>query len=213
MGQAAWITKEQKILYILGIKINKVTKSQALEKVSTFLESNKQYKIFTPNPEMLVDAHKDEYFREILNEGDLNLCDGFGLSVFTRTKRITGVDFMLDICKLAQEKDKSVYFLGAGSKEVIEKLVKNIEQQFPNLKVVGFHPGNNITIEQYNNRTILSLNKEQNNDLIADIIMTQPDILFVAFGHGKQEKWIYENLKDMPSVKIAMGVGGAFDFI
>ena len=43
--------------------------------------------------------------------------------------------------------------------------------------------------------------------------MAQPDILFVAFGHGKQEKWIYENLKDLPGVKVAMGVGGAFDFV
>ena len=37
--------------------------------------------------------------------------------------------------------------------------------------------------------------------------------MFVAFGMGKQEKWIYENLSKMPSVKIAMGVGGSFDFI
>ena len=37
--------------------------------------------------------------------------------------------------------------------------------------------------------------------------------MFVAFGHGKQEKWIAQNLRDLPSVKIAMGVGGAFDFI
>ena len=42
---------------------------------------------------------------------------------------------------------------------------------------------------------------------------SEPDILFVAFGMGKQEKWIYENLAKMPSVRIAMGVGGAFDYI
>ena len=38
-------------------------------------------------------------------------------------------------------------------------------------------------------------------------------VLFVAFGMGKQEKWIYENIEKLPSVKIAMGVGGAFDYI
>ena len=43
--------------------------------------------------------------------------------------------------------------------------------------------------------------------------MVKPDILFVAFGHGKQEKWINEYLRDLPSVKIAMGVGGAFDYL
>jgi N-acetylglucosaminyldiphosphoundecaprenol N-acetyl-beta-D-mannosaminyltransferase len=40
-----------------------------------------------------------------------------------------------------------------------------------------------------------------------------PDVLFVAFGMGKQEKWINENLRKLPSVKIVMGVGGAFDYI
>lgn len=37
------------------------------------------------------------------------------------------------------------------------------------------------------------------------------DLLFVALGHPRQEKWIYENLPKMP-VKVAMGVGGAFDY-
>jgi len=38
------------------------------------------------------------------------------------------------------------------------------------------------------------------------------DILFVAFGAPKQEFWISENLPKIP-VKIAIGVGGAFDYI
>ena len=41
----------------------------------------------------------------------------------------------------------------------------------------------------------------------------EPSILFVALGAPKQEKWIVKNLKEMPSVKLAVGVGGAFDFI
>ncbi|MEA3272166.1 MAG: WecB/TagA/CpsF family glycosyltransferase, partial [Patescibacteria group bacterium] len=50
-------------------------------------------------------------------------------------------------------------------------------------------------------------------NLLAKINFARPDIIFVAFGHGKQEKWIAENLNKLPSVKIAMGIGGAFDFI
>lgn len=41
---------------------------------------------------------------------------------------------------------------------------------------------------------------------------SSPDLLFVAFGHPKQEKWIAKNLSRFP-VKVAMGVGGAFDYI
>jgi exopolysaccharide biosynthesis WecB/TagA/CpsF family protein len=55
--------------------------------------------------------------------------------------------------------------------------------------------------------------KSKNNELIQRINKAKPDILFVAFGVPKQEKWIYENIKKMPSVKLAIGVGGSFDFI
>jgi len=63
----------------LGIKIDKVNLSEALEKARGFLNGNVGRKIFTPNPEMVVKARGDEYFRRVLNTGDLNLCDGFGL--------------------------------------------------------------------------------------------------------------------------------------
>jgi N-acetylglucosaminyldiphosphoundecaprenol N-acetyl-beta-D-mannosaminyltransferase len=49
--------------------------------------------------------------------------------------------------------------------------------------------------------------------MLADIITAAPAILIVAFGHIKQEEWIQQNLKDLPSVQVAIGVGGAFDMI
>ncbi len=194
---------------VLGVRIDKVTRKQALEKVGDFLNSDGQYKIFTPNPEMLVDAQKDEYFKEVLNKGDLNICDGFGLSVVSGVKKISGVDFMVDICALAEETWRSVYLLGSGSDEILEKVKSSLKKSFPNLKVVGIDKGPVIS----DHGSVISYDREENNELVADIVMTSPDILFVAFGHGKQEKWIEENLKQLPSVKVAMGVGGSFDFI
>jgi len=201
-------------MIVLGVKIDNYSKTEVLEKVTEFLYSNKQYKIFTPNPEMLVDAQKDEYFKTVLNDGDLNVCDGFGLQLASGAKRYPGIDLMQDICALAEKNNKSVYLLGSGSENVIKKTADQLKNKYPNLKIVGTHPGNNITTEQFNNETIkLKYDEQDNNDLIAEISLSSPDILFVAFGHGKQEKWITENLKDLPSVRIAMGVGGAFDYI
>lgn len=199
---------------ILGVKVDKINKKEVLEKVTEFLHSNKSHKIFTPNPEMLVDAQKDEYFKTVLNSGDLNVCDGFGLSLVSGVKRYPGVELMLDICALAEKENKSVYFLGSSDKEVISNLQLVIKKKYPNLKISGAHIGNNLTMEQFDNGTIgLKYDEHENNDLVAEISLTSLDVLFVAFGHGKQEKWIYENLKDLPSVRIAMGVGGSFDFI
>jgi N-acetylglucosaminyldiphosphoundecaprenol N-acetyl-beta-D-mannosaminyltransferase len=204
---------------MLGVAISAVTKEQALEKVVGFLGLpagrqvlQKQYKIFTPNPEMIVKAQKDQYFKKVLNTGDVNLCDGFGLQIFTGIKRIPGIDFMLEICRAAAEQGKSIFLLGSGVDEIVKKTMEELSKKFPNIKIVGYDKGPNID-EWRAADYELKLNLEENNALIHKINALSPDILFVAFGMGKQEKWIHEYLAKIPSVNIAMGVGGSFDFI
>ena len=199
-------------MQILGVRIDEVTKQHALEKSLEFLHSDKSHKIFTPNPEMVVDAQRDPSFGAVLNESDLNLCDGFGLWLATgrRAERITGVDFMLDLCVLAEKENRSVYLLGSGSDEVVKKTAQVLQDKFPCLRIVGHNVG--VKIERSKDCKI-TYDTDKNEEIMYDIITKAPDILFVAFGHLKQEKWIDKNLRDLPSVKIAMGVGGAFDFI
>ncbi len=55
--------------------------------------------------------------------------------------------------------------------------------------------------------------KLKTDALTSAINKAKPDILLVALGAPKQEKWIAENLPKLPSVKLAIGVGGTFDFI
>ncbi|KKQ28117.1 MAG: N-acetylmannosaminyltransferase TagA [Candidatus Magasanikbacteria bacterium GW2011_GWC2_37_14] len=239
---------------VLNVRIDNLSITEVLEKVTEFLNSNKSHKIFTPNPEILVDAQKDNYFKTVLNSGDLNVCDGTGLKLAMwlphsfqegvglpdmpsrqaggvaeadetpanstglrppplRKRRITrypGIDLMHDICAFAEKTNKSVYLLGSGSEEVIRKTGDELRKKFKNLQIVGLNKGMKIKrLKDYK----ISYDKEENDEIVQQIIMSAPDILFVAFGHGKQEKWINENLKDLPSVRIAMGVGGAFDYI
>lgn len=195
---------------ILGVKISNITKDEARQEVSSFLKSDKQYMVFTPNPEMLVKAKTDNYFLKVLNSGDLNLPDGRGLQLVSgnKIKVIPGADFMVDICGLAQENNAGVFLLGSGSDDVVGGAKQKLISLFPNLKIVGLDKGE--TIGENPDNTILCLNNES---LIEKINFAKPEILFVAFGMGKQEKWIYENLSKLPSVKIAMGVGGTFDFL
>ncbi|MFA6548224.1 MAG: WecB/TagA/CpsF family glycosyltransferase [Candidatus Magasanikbacteria bacterium] len=200
---------------MLGVKIDSLTVNEALNKVAGFFVNGKHNTIFTPNPEMLVDASRDQYFKDVLNSGDLNISDGFGVSLvsFGKIKRITGVDFVFRLCELAQEENKSIYLVGSGSRKVLEKTVENLKKQFPKLKIVGFHSGPKIDFLLVDDKQTIVPEPEINDQAIHEIIMTAPDILLVAFGHNKQEKWIYENIKNLPSVKVAMGVGGTFDFI
>ena len=239
----------------MGVRVDKLPPAEALGKAREFLRTGGQHKIFTPNPEMLVKANKDEYFRQVLNAGDLNLCDGFGLRLASGAQRITGVDFMLELCKLAAERGSSVYLLGSGNDAVIRKTAEELNKQFPGLKIAGYNKGPEIRechCEEEHVRfaqcklrddaarpprkrercgQAISLNQvrlnstgllcrpdqrvgtPRNDAPVNKINAARPDILFVAFGMGKQEKWIHENLAKLPSVKIAMGVGGAFDYI
>ena len=200
---------------ILGVKINSLSMVEALQKARDFLYSKKQNLIFTPNPEMLVDAQNDSYFKKVLNLSELNFCDGFGIRLMSggKVKRITGVDFVFKLCELAQVENKSVYLLGSGSREVLKQTAENLKKQFPNLRIVGFNPGPKVDFLKVEDEQKIFCEPEANDEAIHDIIMTAPDILLVAFGHNKQEKWIYENIKNLPSVRLAMGVGGSFDYI
>ncbi len=200
---------------ILGVKIDNLTIDTAISKVCGFLYNGKQNFVFTPNPEMLVDAQKDEYFKQVLNAGDLNLSDGFGVSLVSmgKIKRVTGVDFVYQLCNLLQRENKSIFLLGSGSREVLKKTIENLRNQFPKLKIVGFHPGPEIVFLKVEDKQTILPDSEINEQAIHEIIMTAPDVLLVGFGHNKQEKWIYENIKNLPSVKVAMGVGGTFDYI
>lgn len=203
------------MIEILGVKIDSLTINEALEKARGFLKSKKNYLIFTPNPEMIVDAQHDSYFKEVLNSSNLSISDGFGVTFISmgKVKRVTGVDFLLKLCELAQMENKSVYLLGSSSMDVLLKTKNNLLRQFPKLKIAGLNRGPKIDFLTVENKKIIIPDSDANDEAIHDIIMTAPDILFVAFGHNKQEKWIYENIKNLPTVKVAMGVGGAFDFI
>lgn len=199
---------------VLDVKISTINREKSKEQVGRFLGSDESHMIFTPNAEMLVDASRDDYFKEVLNDASLNLCDSKGVNFFNfhNFERITGTDFMLDICEIAEKDNKSVYFLGSGSKKVLENLEQNMKDQFPDLKIAGSHPGPKIELNKLGSINKLGINTQKNEHILHEIVMKSPDILFVAFGHIKQELWIHAYLNDLPGIRVAMGVGGAFDY-
>lgn len=176
---------------ILGVLIDDVTMEEAVEKVREFLQDGRKYQIVTPNPEHIMLAQEDSEFRKILNEVDLAIPDGVGVVWASKSlrERVTGTDLMLKVCELAAQEGYSVSFLG-GQNGVVFDAAKVLQQKFPGLKIVWL-------VE----------------DIPPSTLYFPPsDLLFVAFGAPHQEKWIHQNLPHLP-VKVAMGVGGAFDFV
>lgn len=223
---------------LFGIRITTSSESDILEYVYTLLkDSSKKLSIYTPNPEIIVRASKTPHYKEILNTGSILLPDGSGLIVGSwlvgspLLYRITGVDFMghmiHEIVEKHPEYPLSVGLLGA-KQNVALKTAQCLQRAYPMLRIgfIGeewdegvFIPPvlqKNIAEGSFGNMKELkqaitdesSGNKGRENHIPARDI----DILFVAFGAPKQEEWIHEHLSDIP-FRIAMGVGGAFDFI
>ncbi len=190
---------------ILGVKIDKITARETIERIGQFLNSNTSHYIVTANPEMIVAAQKDAEFREIINNADLVVPDGFGLILASKiihrknslNKRISGIDLIDEIVKNFG-RDYKIFLLG-GKEGVAKVAAEKLKEKFPEIKIAGTFSGDAA--------------EAGDSPAVSVINQAKLDILFVAFGAPKQEKWIARNLGKIPSVRLAIGVGGAFDII
>lgn len=225
-----------KKIKILNVQFDVCTKDEALARILDVLQNRRHEsakQIVTPNPEMLLCAQHDSSFREVLNRSWMSIPDGIGilwastfqeitkrsgligrlfkgltsligLAFFPRScrrvfpERITGVDLMESICAVSRDEKIPIFLLGAQA-GVAEKVKEILEIRYSGVNIVGTFSG---SPEDFDFPAIHAL-----------IAETRPEILFVAYGAPAQELWINRHLSKFPSVKIAMGVGGAFDFL
>lgn len=184
---------------IMGVKVDAVTLDEALNTAKSMLKGPGGY-ITTPNPEMILLAQKDAEFKQILNNSALAIPDGAGIIWAARKlgadikERVTGTDFLLDLGKIAKEKGKKMALIG-GNRGIATKAAAKLGAK-------GFDcgeiDGKNIQIPE---------------KLLNEINIFAPEIIAVGLGQGKQEKFIVKLLSIVPSLKIAIGVGGALDYI
>lgn len=195
-------------MQILGVRIDPLRRIELEAILAGFLVDGKSHLITTPNPEMLVAAHRDGTLRSILNTADLNLPDGVGLGLMARLygetvpERVTGVDLVTELVRAAASHNRTVYLVG-GRAHVADAAAKVLRSQVPQVQIFGFD-----SVAEWNSRTWV-----MDPNVAAHIRDVRPDILIITAGHGKQERWLAEHLGEFPSVKIAVGVGGALDFI
>lgn len=196
---------------VLGIKIDDLNEIEALQKVEEFLQDKKQRYIVTPNPEIIMAVQKDPDLKEILNKADLSLPDGVGLKLSGIKNRITGVDFMHNLIRMAANKGYSVGFIG-GKKGVAKKAAEVFKKEYPNLKVTFAEDGGEVDRDGVASSMQQVAREKSTGSLTTHYSLPATDIIFVAFGHGKQEKWIARYLSKIP-VKVAMTVGGSLDYV
>jgi len=203
---------------ILGVGINSTSYPQVLNWISKKLSKQQKFFIATPNPEMLVAASQDPAFKAVLNRTDLTIPDGFGLVLASFlldtapriTTTVTGTDLVEKITKLSPENNWRLFFLG-GRPGIAEKAVQRLSS-ICHLPFAICHFSSGPQKLSIINGKLEIVDREENTRSLIEINKFQPHLLFVAFGHGKQERWI---LNHLPYLKIggAIGVGGAFDYL
>ena len=185
------------------------------KQIRLWLEGSQGRHIVTLNPEMVLRAEHDGDFRTAIHAADLRVPDGAGLVwarwylrspfwalwpslatfPFITVERIPGVEALLEVARQCAERDQGVYLLG-GTPRQNSRAAKRLAKQFPSLT---FHRAADHVFDAAGPAEIL-----------ADIREKQPAALFVAYGAPKQALWIQRHLNTLPSVRLAMGVGGAF---
>lgn len=194
---------EPESLSILGVRVHSVTSDEALLLLDGYASSGAPHHVVTVNPEFCVQAQGLPEFKQALNQADLALADGVGLLWAARVlgsrlaARVTGVDLVDSLAELAARKGYRLFLLGAGP-GVAAAAATALTRKHPELAVAGCYSGSPLP--------------EEEDEIVGRIKTTQPHFLFVAFGAPQQDLWIRRNL-DRLAVPVAMGVGGAFDYI
>lgn len=189
---------------ILGVKIDNLAREEIFEKVENFLAGGKFHQIATLNPEFILRAQKDQEFKNILNNCDLNVADGVGIwFAFLRfgkylKARMTGIDLMMEILRLADKKKLNVFLAASNwGLSTWKESAEAIKKKYPNIKVGGAN---------FDPKTAEVVNYESGIGNYA--------VVFCNFGAPEQEK-LLRSLKNRENAKIslAMGVGGSFDYL
>jgi N-acetylglucosaminyldiphosphoundecaprenol N-acetyl-beta-D-mannosaminyltransferase len=115
-------------------------------------------------------------------------------------ERVTGVDLVPRLAELSARKGYGIYLLG-GKGDVGERAKELLEARYPGVRIVGTYAPSPEEMEQ-----------ADQSEMLSRIEAASPQILLVALGNPKQEKWIWMNRRRM-GIPVAIGVGGSFEIL
>jgi N-acetylglucosaminyldiphosphoundecaprenol N-acetyl-beta-D-mannosaminyltransferase len=188
-------------LTLHGMRIDRVTMEGTLECVASFIASGRPHHIVTADASMVMTYREDKEFAAIVDQAALITSDGAG--VLWACKRlnlpvppkVSGVDLSATLVEFSGKKGWRVFFFG-GAPGVAEAAAQKMRERFPDANICGFRDG--------------YYKPDEENTVAEQIAATKPDILLVAMGIPRQEKFILRQ-KERVGAKVYIGVGGTLD--
>ncbi len=187
---------------ILGVMVDKVNIEQASDIIMGYIaECGETKSVFTPNSEIIMQGYRSKEICDILNNASLLTADGIGVVYASKilnnpiAERCAGYDVACRLLEKMSADGKSIYLFGSKP-GVAEIAAQNLQKKYSGLVISGCADG--------------YFDAEKEKQIITDINIKSPDVLFVCLGAPKQEKWINEHKKEL-NCKVCMGLGGSLD--
>ncbi|HEX5228996.1 MAG TPA: WecB/TagA/CpsF family glycosyltransferase [Bryobacteraceae bacterium] len=190
------------VAQILGVHIRNLLMNDAVDEIARCLAMSSPVQVCFVNASCLNSAYREPRYFDVLERAFLVLADGIGLKLAGRLlhrpirQNVNGTDLFPHLCDTLARSGRRMFLLG-GRPGVAEAVAAWIREHAPGLAVCGLHHG--------------YFEPREENAVIAEIAVSQADVLLVAFGSPRQDRWISDHLPRL-NVRVAMGVGGLFDF-
>ena len=187
---------------VLGVGFDRVALAEAGTAIATRLGRGERTFVITANPEFVMHARRDPQLAAIARAADLVIPDGTGAVLASRILgdplpgRAPGRMLVDRLAAEAAATGKSFYLLGAAT-GVAERAGDALHRRFPALRIAGTFAGDAA--------------ERGDAESVPRVAAAAPDVLLVAYGMPRQERWIARNLARLPSVTVAIGVGGVLD--
>jgi len=191
---------------VMGLPLANVTADEAVDQIEALILSGGSHQVATANLDFWVNSLNDVHLHRIIAGCSLVLADGMPLVWISRMlgnplkERVSGADMVPLLAELSAKKGYGIYLLG-GREGVAARAKKVLEEKYPGVNIVGHHAP-----------PLADLERMDHGDTLERIRTAKPDILLVAFGNPKQEKWIRMHAKRL-GVPVSIGIGGSMDML
>lgn len=183
---------------VLGVGFDRLDLAGASLRILDRLDRGERTFVVTANPEFVMLARRDPEVALVARDADVVVADGMGVVVGSRLlgdglRRVAGRLLIDRLVPQLASRGSTVFLLGAAP-GVAERAAEALRRREPDLRIAGCYAG-----------------LPDDADTAARVRAAGPDVVLVAYGMPKQERWIARHLSSLPSVKLAIGVGGVFD--
>ena len=177
---------------LYGVLFDNYDREKLTKRLKDFIFGFERGYLVTPNPYILEQSRKDSDLYEALCDALLCIADGVGVKIASRIlgkgllHRIPGIEIGEMVLSLCAENQKAVYLLG-GADGVAAGASMALIDKYTGLLVAGYHHG---YFSDCDSERIINLINESG-----------AEVLYVCLGSPRQEKWIAENIENLPTNK------------